>query len=63
MSPFVQAQLIHDRNTASHSAANDKAAGATSDRVHMTWTKDKLQNERNKHKENMAVKDMFSMRP
>uniref|UniRef100_A0A3Q4G7C8 Solute carrier family 12 member 7-like n=1 Tax=Neolamprologus brichardi TaxID=32507 RepID=A0A3Q4G7C8_NEOBR len=63
MSPSVQAQLIHDRNTASHSAANDKAAGATSDRVHMTWTKDKLQNERNKHKENMAVKDMFNMRP
>ncbi|CAI5642202.1 unnamed protein product [Oreochromis niloticus] len=58
-----EAQLIHDRNTASHSAANDKAAGATSDRVHMTWTKDKLQNERNKHKENMAVKDMFNMRP
>uniref|UniRef100_A0AAX7UYU3 Solute carrier family 12 member 7a n=1 Tax=Astatotilapia calliptera TaxID=8154 RepID=A0AAX7UYU3_ASTCA len=53
-----EAQLIHDRNTASHSAANDKAAGATSDRVHMTWTKDKLQNERNKHKENMAVKDI-----
>uniref|UniRef100_A0AAX7TU61 Solute carrier family 12 member 7a n=1 Tax=Astatotilapia calliptera TaxID=8154 RepID=A0AAX7TU61_ASTCA len=58
-----EAQLIHDRNTASHSAANDKAAGATSDRVHMTWTKDKLQNERNKHKENMAVKDMFNMKP
>uniref|UniRef100_A0AAX7T6K5 Solute carrier family 12 member 7a n=1 Tax=Astatotilapia calliptera TaxID=8154 RepID=A0AAX7T6K5_ASTCA len=63
LSPSVQAQLIHDRNTASHSAANDKAAGATSDRVHMTWTKDKLQNERNKHKENMAVKDMFNMKP
>ncbi|XP_005737602.1 solute carrier family 12 member 7-like isoform X1 [Pundamilia nyererei] len=61
--PEDEAQLIHDRNTASHSAANDKAAGATSDRVHMTWTKDKLQNERNKHKENMAVKDMFNMKP
>uniref|UniRef100_A0A3Q0QR18 Solute carrier family 12 member 7a n=1 Tax=Amphilophus citrinellus TaxID=61819 RepID=A0A3Q0QR18_AMPCI len=58
-----EAQLIHDRNTASHSAANDKAAGSTADRVHMTWTKDKLLNERNKHKETMAVKDMFNMKP
>uniref|UniRef100_A0A665WFW1 Solute carrier family 12 member 7-like n=1 Tax=Echeneis naucrates TaxID=173247 RepID=A0A665WFW1_ECHNA len=57
------AQLIHDRNTASHSAANDKAAGATPDRVHMTWTKDKLINERNKQREGMAVKDMFNMKP
>ncbi|KAK5613533.1 hypothetical protein CRENBAI_020239 [Crenichthys baileyi] len=58
-----EAQLIHDRNTASHSLANDKATGATSDRVHMTWTKDKLLNERNKHREGMAVKDMFNMKP
>lgn len=58
-----EAQLIHDRNTASHSFSNDKAAGATPDRVHMTWTKDKLQNERNKHREGMAVKDMFNMKP
>ncbi|XP_013856722.1 solute carrier family 12 member 7 [Austrofundulus limnaeus] len=56
-----EAQLIHDQNTASH--LNDKAAGATSDRVHMTWTKDKLLNERNKQKEGMAVKDMFNMKP
>uniref|UniRef100_A0A665WDL5 Solute carrier family 12 member 7-like n=1 Tax=Echeneis naucrates TaxID=173247 RepID=A0A665WDL5_ECHNA len=60
---LCQAQLIHDRNTASHSAANDKAAGATPDRVHMTWTKDKLINERNKQREGMAVKDMFNMKP
>ncbi|XP_028282952.1 solute carrier family 12 member 7-like isoform X2 [Parambassis ranga] len=60
-----EAQLIHDRNTASHSATNDKAAGAVPDRVHMTWTKDKLINERNKQreKEGMAVKDMFNMKP
>lgn len=62
--PFsVQAQLIHDRNTASHLTTNDKAAGATPDRVHMTWTKDKLVQEKNKHKESMAVKDMFNMKP
>ncbi|XP_037644005.1 solute carrier family 12 member 7-like isoform X5 [Sebastes umbrosus] len=58
-----EAQLIHDRNTASHSAMNDKAAGAAPDRVHMTWTKDKLINERNKHREGMGVKDMFNMKP
>lgn len=42
---------------------NENAAAATSDRVHMTWTKDKLLNERNKQKEGMAVKDMFNMKP
>uniref|UniRef100_A0A8D3EG19 Solute carrier family 12 member 7b n=1 Tax=Scophthalmus maximus TaxID=52904 RepID=A0A8D3EG19_SCOMX len=39
------AQLIHDRNTASHAAINDKAETGP-DRVHMTWTKDKLFSER-----------------
>ncbi|XP_037537487.1 solute carrier family 12 member 7 [Nematolebias whitei] len=58
-----EAQLIHDRNTASHFSMNDKAAGATPDQVHMTWTKDKLLNERNKQREGMAVKDMFNMKP
>uniref|UniRef100_A0A671WR32 Solute carrier family 12 member 7a n=1 Tax=Sparus aurata TaxID=8175 RepID=A0A671WR32_SPAAU len=55
-----EAQLIHDRNTASHSAMNDKAAAP--DRVHMTWTKDKLVHERNRQRE-MGVKDMFNMKP
>ncbi|XP_044075088.1 solute carrier family 12 member 7-like isoform X2 [Siniperca chuatsi] len=58
-----EAQLIHDRNTASHSTMNDNATGATTDRVHMTWTKDKLVNERNRHREGMGVKDMFNMKP
>ncbi|XP_054458614.1 solute carrier family 12 member 7-like isoform X2 [Anoplopoma fimbria] len=58
-----EAQLIHDRNTASHSAMNDREAGATPDRVHMTWTKDKLVNERNRQREGMGVKDIFNMRP
>uniref|UniRef100_A0A3Q1I902 Solute carrier family 12 member 7a n=1 Tax=Anabas testudineus TaxID=64144 RepID=A0A3Q1I902_ANATE len=61
--PKDEAQLIHDRNTASHAAMNDKGAATTPDRVHMTWTKDKLVNERNKHREGMAVKDMFNMKP
>ncbi|XP_049889485.1 solute carrier family 12 member 7-like isoform X1 [Epinephelus moara] len=60
--PEEEAQLIHDRNTASHSM-NDKAAGAAPDRVHMTWTKDKLVNERNRHRENLGVKDIFNMKP
>ncbi|XP_051258573.1 solute carrier family 12 member 7 isoform X2 [Dicentrarchus labrax] len=61
--PEDEAQLIHDRNTASHSTMTDKAAGATPDRVHMTWTKEKLIHERNKHREGMGVKDMFNMKP
>uniref|UniRef100_A0AAQ4P0I8 Solute carrier family 12 member 7a n=1 Tax=Gasterosteus aculeatus aculeatus TaxID=481459 RepID=A0AAQ4P0I8_GASAC len=57
------AQLIHDRNTASHSTTNERDAKATTDRVHMTWTKDKLVNERNRHREGLGVKDIFNMRP
>uniref|UniRef100_A0A3P8X0J8 Solute carrier family 12 member 7a n=1 Tax=Cynoglossus semilaevis TaxID=244447 RepID=A0A3P8X0J8_CYNSE len=55
-----EAQLIHDRNTATNAKA---ARQTTPDHVHMTWTKDKVINERNKHRENMAVKDMFNMKP
>ncbi|KAM8850834.1 solute carrier family 12 member 7-like isoform 2-T2 [Spinachia spinachia] len=61
--PEHEAQLIHDRNTASHSTTNDRDAKATADRVHMTWTKDKLVNERNRHREGLGVKDIFNMRP
>ncbi|XP_068160444.1 solute carrier family 12 member 7 isoform X3 [Antennarius striatus] len=60
-----EAQLIHDRNTASHAAINDKAEGAP-ERVHMTWTKDKLFTERNRNREcnaNVAVRDLFNMKP
>nr|UQS87556.1 solute carrier family 12 member 7b [Rhamdia quelen] len=58
-----EAQLIHDKNTASHAALNDKA---TPDRVHMTWTKEKLIGERNRNREqnaNMCVRDIFNMKP
>lgn len=58
----VQAQLIHDRNTASH-LTSEKMAGATADRVHMTWTKDKLYQEKNKQRECLGVKDVFNMKP
>ncbi|XP_016314297.1 solute carrier family 12 member 7 isoform X2 [Sinocyclocheilus anshuiensis] len=60
-----EAQLIYDRNTASHAALNDKT-DATPERVHMTWTKDKFCTERNRNREpsaNMAVRDLFSMKP
>ncbi|XP_051266511.1 solute carrier family 12 member 7 isoform X2 [Dicentrarchus labrax] len=60
-----EAQLIHDRNTASHAAINDKAESGP-DRVHMTWTKDKLFTERNRNREcnaNVAVRDLFNMKP
>ncbi|XP_071341746.1 solute carrier family 12 member 7 isoform X5 [Trachinotus anak] len=60
-----EAQLIHDRNTASHATINDKADTGP-ERVHMTWTKDKLFTERNRNREcnaNVAVRDMFNMKP
>lgn len=60
-----QAQLIHDKNTASHAAINDKA-DATPDRVHMTWTKEKFTGERNRIREqnaSMGVRDIFNMKP
>lgn len=63
--PPLQAQLIHDRNTASHATINDKADTGP-ERVHMTWTKDKLFTERNRNREgnaNVAVRDLFNMKP
>ncbi|XP_060778433.1 solute carrier family 12 member 7 isoform X2 [Neoarius graeffei] len=60
-----EAQLIHDKNTASHAAISDKA-DATPDRVHMTWTKEKFIGERNRNREQNAgvgVRDIFNMKP
>ncbi|KAF5899356.1 solute carrier family 12 member 7-like isoform X5, partial [Clarias magur] len=60
-----EAQLIHDKNTASHAALNAKP-DATADRVHMTWTKEKLISERNRNREqnaSMGVRDIFNMKP
>ncbi|KAL0168502.1 hypothetical protein M9458_036724, partial [Cirrhinus mrigala] len=52
-------------NTASHAALNDKT-DATPERVHMTWTKEKFCAERIRNREpnaNMAVRDLFNMKP
>ncbi|XP_041101184.1 solute carrier family 12 member 7-like isoform X2 [Polyodon spathula] len=59
-----EAQLIHDRNTASH-AAISKKVDAVPDRVHMTWTKEKFTAERNRNREpaGMGVRDLFNMKP
>ncbi|XP_046701995.1 solute carrier family 12 member 7 isoform X2 [Silurus meridionalis] len=60
-----EAQLIHDKNTASHAAINDKTEAAP-ERIDMTWTKEKFIGERNRNREqnaNMAVRDMFNMKP
>nr|XP_057915554.1 solute carrier family 12 member 7 isoform X7 [Doryrhamphus excisus] len=60
-----EAQLIHDRNTASHASMNDKSE-AGPERVHMTWTKEKLFTERGRNREcnsNVAVRDLFNMKP
>lgn len=62
-----EAQLIHDRNTASHSTGMVKSLTtiATPEKVQMTWTKDKLISEKHKNKEtNLSnYKDIFNMKP
>uniref|UniRef100_A0A8C3TCR7 Solute carrier family 12 member 7 n=1 Tax=Chelydra serpentina TaxID=8475 RepID=A0A8C3TCR7_CHESE len=61
------AQLIHDRNTASHSAAIVKCdiAAATPEKVQMTWTKEKFIAEKHKNRETNVTnfKDIFNMKP
>uniref|UniRef100_A0A3Q3VWC2 Uncharacterized protein n=1 Tax=Mola mola TaxID=94237 RepID=A0A3Q3VWC2_MOLML len=60
-----EAQLIHDKNTASHAAINDKTESGP-ERVHMTWTKEKLFTERIRNREgnaSVAVRDLFNMKP
>lgn len=62
-----QAQLIHDRNTASHSAPAVKAsvAAAVPEKVQMTWTKEKFVAEKHKNKDSnvSGFKDIFNMKP
>uniref|UniRef100_A0A452V9Q5 Solute carrier family 12 member 7 n=1 Tax=Ursus maritimus TaxID=29073 RepID=A0A452V9Q5_URSMA len=61
-----EAQLIHDRNTASHSVvATRTQAPSTPDKVQMTWTKEKLIAEKYKNKEPgvSGFKDLFSLKP
>ncbi|XP_062836897.1 solute carrier family 12 member 7 isoform X2 [Anolis carolinensis] len=62
-----EAQLIHDRNTASHSTGMVKSHTAitTPEKVQMTWTKEKLISEKHKNKETsmMNYKDIFNMKP
>uniref|UniRef100_A0A3Q1K722 Solute carrier family 12 member 7b n=1 Tax=Anabas testudineus TaxID=64144 RepID=A0A3Q1K722_ANATE len=57
-------EVTHTLST-SHATLNDKADTGP-ERVHMTWTKDKLFTERNRNREcnaNMAVRDLFNMKP
>ncbi|KAF4024540.1 hypothetical protein G4228_016353 [Cervus hanglu yarkandensis] len=61
-----EAQLIHDRNTASHSAMASRAqVPSTPDRVQMTWTKEKLVAEKHRNKDTTVsgFKDLFSLKP
>ncbi|XP_053101231.1 solute carrier family 12 member 7 isoform X2 [Hemicordylus capensis] len=62
-----EAQLIHDRNTASHSTTMVKShtAVATPEKIQMTWTKEKLISEKHKNKETCLTgyKDIFNMKP
>ncbi|XP_037654791.1 solute carrier family 12 member 7 isoform X2 [Choloepus didactylus] len=61
-----EAQLIHDRNTASRSALTASTqAPSAADRAQMTWTKEKLLAERQRGREGAVpgVKDLFSLKP
>ncbi|KAL0628959.1 Solute carrier family 12 member 7, partial [Plecturocebus cupreus] len=61
-----EAQLIHDRNTASHTtAATRTQAPPTPDKVQMTWTREKLISEKHRNKDASlsGFKDLFSMKP
>ncbi|KAJ8791141.1 hypothetical protein J1605_020811 [Eschrichtius robustus] len=61
-----EAQLIHDRNTISHSAmAARTQAPSTLDKVQMTWTKEKLvaEKHRNKDASMSGFRDLFSLKP
>ncbi|XP_064231902.1 solute carrier family 12 member 7 isoform X2 [Aotus nancymaae] len=61
-----EAQLIHDRNTASHTTAVARTqAPPTPDKVQMTWTREKLIAEKHRHKDASlsGFRDLFSMKP
>ncbi|XP_040833309.1 solute carrier family 12 member 7 isoform X2 [Ochotona curzoniae] len=61
-----EAQLIHDRNTASHTAAASRAqAPPTPDKVQMTWTKEKLSAEKHRHRDagGAGFRELFSLKP
>ncbi|XP_072139566.1 solute carrier family 12 member 7-like isoform X2 [Mobula birostris] len=60
-----EAQLMHDRNTTAHSSGTDRLT-VPSERVHMTWTKEKITAEKNKNKEMVpseGLRDVFNMKP
>ncbi|XP_076972915.1 solute carrier family 12 member 7 isoform X3 [Tamandua tetradactyla] len=61
-----EAQLIHDRNTASRSALMASTqAPSTADRAQMTWTKEKLTAEKQRVRDTTmpGFKDIFSLKP
>ncbi|XP_051871388.1 solute carrier family 12 member 7 isoform X1 [Pristis pectinata] len=63
--PKEEAQLIHDKNAAAHSSGTDRLT-VPPERVHMTWTKEKIIAEKNKSKESVSpegVRDIFNMKP
>lgn len=70
--PSQQVQLIHDKNTTPFSSSpqspgeeTEAEAAAAPEKVHLTWTKDKVA-EKNKAKSPVSpesIKDFFSMKP
>uniref|UniRef100_A0A4W3K0E6 Solute carrier family 12 member 7 n=1 Tax=Callorhinchus milii TaxID=7868 RepID=A0A4W3K0E6_CALMI len=62
---FPGVLMIHDRNAAAHSSAAVSTTLAP-DKVHMTWTKEKILAERNKNKDTSTpegIRDIFNMKP
>ncbi|KAI4885893.1 hypothetical protein NFI96_032836 [Prochilodus magdalenae] len=58
-----EVQMFHERNTKLHGGHHEKHS-PTSDKIHMTWTKEKFISERNRHREaNPGVRDIFNMKP
>ncbi|XP_062872288.1 solute carrier family 12 member 7-like [Trichomycterus rosablanca] len=58
-----ETQMSHEKNSKGHSGNQEKST-PTSDRIQMTWTKEKYVADRNRHREaSAAVRDIFSMKP
>ncbi|XP_043565992.1 solute carrier family 12 member 5-like [Chiloscyllium plagiosum] len=67
--PEEEVQLIHDKAASTQSIASQSPAEEVStpgEKVHMTWTKEKLAGDKNKNKGPVTpeeIRDLFSMKP
>uniref|UniRef100_A0A4W3ITT6 Solute carrier family 12 member 5 n=1 Tax=Callorhinchus milii TaxID=7868 RepID=A0A4W3ITT6_CALMI len=67
--PEEEVQLIHDKNASTLSIPSQSPAdeaGTPSEKVHMTWTKEKFTADKNKNRGPITpeeIRDLFSMKP